>query len=164
MVIVLDIGNTRVKAGLFSGDRLLKAAAMPHGDAGAMGTFVAGAPAQRAAFGSVAGDDLPVLAALRERLPVERILPEGPLPIRTAYRTPGTLGIDRLANAVAAAARFPGRASLAIGLGTCIVHDLVDARGVHRGGAISPGFRMRAAAMHCHSATLPLVEPSADAP
>lgn len=164
MDLVLDIGNTRVKAGLFSGERLLLAAAMPPGDTAAMEAFAARAPVERAVYGTVAGDHPPVLDALRKRLPVERIRPEGPLPIRTAYREPGTLGIDRLANAAAVAARFPGRAALAIGLGTCIVHDLVDAGGLHRGGSISPGLRMRAAAMHRYSAALPLVEPAAEAP
>ncbi len=69
-----------------------------------------------------------------------------PLPFRLAYRTPLTLGADRLAAAVAAHALTDGRAVVAIDAGTAITFDVVSAEPPGRrsqpaflGGAILPG-------------------------
>jgi type III pantothenate kinase len=84
--------------------------------------------------------------------------------LRTAYRTPVTLGVDRLANALGAVSLFPGRAVIAVDLGTCITYDVVDAEGCYAGGLITPGMRMRAKAMNAYSARLPLVRPTGEPP
>ena len=89
--------------------------------------------------------------------PVYVVQASTPLPIGNAYGTPSTLGVDRIANAVGASMRCPGRPVLVIDAGTCITYDLVDASGTFQGGAISPGLAMRALAMHEHSARLPKV-------
>lgn len=80
------------------------------------------------------------------------------------YEDPSSLGVDRWANAVAAAHLFPARPVLAISLGTCITDDLVTADGVHQGGRISPGHHMRARAMATFTARLPLVDPPSGPP
>lgn len=86
------------------------------------------------------------------------------LPLKNNYRTPETLGKDRLAAAAGAVRLYPGQAVLIIGLGTCITYDFVSARGVYRGGSISPGLEMRLQAMHHFTEKLPLVkfDPEAD--
>ncbi|GAB3750676.1 type III pantothenate kinase [Spirosoma pomorum] len=81
-----------------------------------------------------------------------------PLPIRNAYGTPQTLGADRVAAAVGAAALFPRRDCLILDLGTCLTADLVDREGTFQGGLISPGLRMRFRAMHEQTARLPLID------
>lgn len=83
-----------------------------------------------------------------------------PVPIGNAYRSPETLGLDRLAAAVGAATLFPGRNVLVIDCGTALTIDTVTADGVFRGGCISPGLRMRLRALHDYTAALPLCEPS----
>ncbi|MCB0600003.1 MAG: type III pantothenate kinase, partial [Saprospiraceae bacterium] len=83
-----------------------------------------------------------------------------PLPIRNDYATPKTLGKDRLAGAVAAAAKFPGEPVLVVDAGTCVTYDLVDAENSFKGGYITPGLRMRFQAMHDFTARLPRVEPA----
>ena len=74
------------------------------------------------------------------------------------YDTPASLGLDRLAAALGAWYLASRKAALAIDLGTCVTYDLVDEKGVYRGGAISPGLKMRAKAMHAFTASLPEIE------
>ncbi len=78
-----------------------------------------------------------------------------PLPITIDYKTPETLGADRIAAAVGAAEVFPGKNNLVIDLGTCMTIDLIDAAGVFRGGIISPGLTMRMKAMANYTDQLP---------
>ncbi len=82
------------------------------------------------------------------------------LPFSIEYKTPETLGLDRLAGVAGAWARFPKKNSLVIDAGTCIKYDLVTSEGVYLGGNISPGVRMRLVAMHLLTNKLPQVEPS----
>ena len=53
---------------------------------------------------------------------------------------------------------YPGQEVLVIDLGSCITYDYLDAKAVHHGGAISPGFEMRYKAMNDFSGTLPALD------
>lgn len=77
------------------------------------------------------------------------------LPLKNRYKTPGTLGKDRLATAVGANYLFPSRNVLAIDAGTCIKYDFVNSKNEYLGGAISPGLDMRFKALHHFTAHLP---------
>jgi type III pantothenate kinase len=79
------------------------------------------------------------------------------LPIMNAYSSPGTLGADRIALAVAAHSFYPDKNNLVISLGTCITYNFVQKNKTFRGGAISPGFKMRLDAMHQFAYRLPEV-------
>jgi type III pantothenate kinase len=80
-----------------------------------------------------------------------------PLPIKNRYKSPGTLGKDRLAAAVAGAKLFPGLNVLVINAGTCITCEYVTAGGEYNGGSISPGLQMRFRALHTFTKQLPLL-------
>lgn len=81
-----------------------------------------------------------------------------PLPITLdTYKTPETLGADRIANAVAANFYSKDLNSLVIDIGTCIKFDFVQ-NGKFLGGSISPGYAMRLKAMHEFTGALPLLE------
>lgn len=82
------------------------------------------------------------------------------LPICMEYETPKTLGVDRVADAVAAVKLFPGREILIIDAGTAITIDYISADGCFLGGNISPGLEMRYKALHDYTAKLPLVSGS----
>jgi type III pantothenate kinase len=43
-------------------------------------------------------------------------------------------------------------------MGSCITLDLIDSSGTFQGGVISPGYKMRAKAMHSFTGKLPLLE------
>lgn len=81
-----------------------------------------------------------------------------PIAHSTVYTTRETLGLDRILLMEAAYHEFPKTNCLAIDMGTCITYDILDASGTHQGGSISPGWKMRATAMHQQTAKLPLVE------
>ena len=83
----------------------------------------------------------PVLAAAAEAAWATRpavVSAASPLPFRMAYRTPATLGADRLAAAVAAHALMGG-AVVAVDAGTAITLDVVSAEPAYLGGAVLPG-------------------------
>ncbi|MFN4299281.1 MAG: type III pantothenate kinase [Thermaurantimonas sp.] len=77
------------------------------------------------------------------------------LPFTIGYRTPFTLGSDRIC-LVAAAAQSKESASLIISAGTCITFDVLVGT-TYIGGSISPGVKMRARAMHHFTQALPEV-------
>ncbi len=81
-----------------------------------------------------------------------------PVPIKNLYETPETLGPDRLAAAVGAAAIDPGTNVLVVDFGTAITIDFVTADGEFSGGNISPGAGARFKALHQFTGKLPLLE------
>ncbi|MDD3876989.1 MAG: type III pantothenate kinase [Bacteroidales bacterium] len=81
-----------------------------------------------------------------------------PIPIFNAYKTPETLGKDRLAAAVGAHFLFPKQNVLSIDIGTCIKYDFVSAESAYLGGAISPGMTMRFKSLNNFTDKLPLIE------
>lgn len=159
--LVLDIGNSRTKLGLFSTGRLARYAAIANGHLSRVQELVGTSPLDRVVVGSVAQEDADLMAGLQAIGPVQVVTGGSPSHLRNLYTTPSTLGADRWANAVGASLLFPGRSVLAVSLGTCTIYDLVDAQGAYHGGLISPGFRMRARAMSEFTARLPMVEPVA---
>lgn len=78
------------------------------------------------------------------------------IPIRNLYRTPQTLGMDRLA-AVVGAYHITKADTLVIDMGTAITYDFITSKGEYMGGNIAPGIDMRLQALHQHTALLPLV-------
>ena len=87
-----------------------------------------------------------------------------PMPIEIDYRTPKTLGSDRLAAAIGAMEQAPGRNILVIDAGSAITIDLIDSKGHFRGGNISPGVRMRLTALHQYTSRLPQVDKEGEIP
>jgi type III pantothenate kinase len=81
-----------------------------------------------------------------------------PVPLEIAYKTPETLGLDRVAAAVGAWTLQPGKPLLIIDMGTAITVDFVRADGVYLGGNISPGLQLRFKIVHQSTHRLPLVE------
>jgi type III pantothenate kinase len=87
-----------------------------------------------------------------------------PIPIRNLYRTPQTLGVDRLAAVIAAYTTQPHHPALVIDAGTCITYDFIDKHGQYQGGNISPGMEMRLKALHEFTSKLPKIEASGETP
>lgn len=156
--LVLDVGNTRTKLALFQGDRLVKHGPMATHDRAALAAFIGDARLQGIGLGSTAAPDTAFVEHLGTWAPTTVLTGSSPSPLLNAYGTQHSLGADRLANAVGAVRRFPGRPVLVFDLGTCLTYDLCLADGTYCGGGISPGLHMRAQAMHAYSARLPLVE------
>lgn len=81
-----------------------------------------------------------------------------PLPIQIGYKTPKTLGRDRIAAVVGAHAIYPESDNCVIDIGTCITFDVILKSKLYVGGNISPGVELRLKAMNDYTARLPLVK------
>jgi len=79
-------------------------------------------------------------------------------PIKNSYKTPASLGIDRLAAAVGGNYFFPDKALLLIDAGTAITFDYVTVNNEFVGGNISPGMSTRFKALNNYTAKLPLLD------
>ena len=87
-----------------------------------------------------------------------------PIPLNIDYKTPHTLGSDRLAAAIGAMYEAPAKNLLIIDAGTAITVDFVDAERNFKGGNISPGIKMRLRALHEFTGRLPLIEKEGPVP
>jgi type III pantothenate kinase len=70
------------------------------------------------------------------------------------YPRPETIGPDRLANAMAARARF-GAPVVVLDFGTAVTLDVVNRRGDYTGGVIAPGLSAMTDYLHEKTALLP---------
>ena len=86
---------------------------------------------------------------------------ETKLPFKNLYKTPHTLGVDRLALVSASVKTYPKENVLIIDAGTCITFDFVNSNNEYKGGAISPGLNMRYQSLHNLTANLPLLKATA---
>lgn len=86
------------------------------------------------------------------------------LPIKNRYKTPQSLGKDRIAVVVAANYIKPKSYSLVIDAGTCITYDFINEKEEYLGGNISPGMNMRFKALNNYTQKLPLIESTENFP
>ena len=159
MNLVVDIGNTLLKLAVFDGGRLVAQQCVGELREETFAGLLGGARAARAVVASTRGEAPAIVEAVRRHTDyLLEFTPQTPVPIGNAYRTPETLGRDRLAAAVGAATLYPGRNALIVDFGTAVTLDFVSADGVFRGGCISPGMAMRFRALHEYTAALPLCD------
>ena len=157
MNLVVDIGNTLVKLAVFDDGRLVAQRCAERLLPSMLDDLLSGRRAAKAVVASTrgaTGDAAETVRPFADYL--LEFTPQTPVPIGNAYRTPETLGRDRLAAAVGAATLYPGRNVLIVDFGTAVTIDLVTADNTFRGGCISPGMTMRFRALHDYTAKLPL--------
>src|SRR5262245_19617428 len=81
------------------------------------------------------------------------------LPLVLKVDHPEKVGLDRLFNVLAAKSLVPaGRPAIVVDAGSAVTVDLMDEEGAFAGGAIFPGLRLMAEALHDQTALLPLVK------
>ncbi|MFA0961613.1 type III pantothenate kinase [Roseivirga sp. BDSF3-8] len=162
MHIVVDIGNTRIKTGEFIGQKMSVTHIFDTLDECRI--YLQTVKWDAAIASSVSTDSRELFACFSESHKVIYFDHTTPIPLTVAYRTPHTLGLDRLAAACGAATLHPAENSLVIDAGTSITYEIVEKGRVYLGGAISPGLNMRAKALHNFTARLPLIELPEEAP
>ncbi|MCQ2068612.1 MAG: type III pantothenate kinase [Bacteroidaceae bacterium] len=151
MILLLDFGNTRVKAAV------LENGSLRHVDDFMKMDIDGGL------WCSVHPVEPSVLEWMKEH-GMKRFAADTPIPIANAYSSPETLGMDRLAAAVGAWSMQQGHDLLVVDAGTAITYDFVSADGVYHGGNIAPGIGLRFKALHEHTGALPLVDAKGDIP
>lgn len=160
MNLIVDIGNTFIKAAVVECDKVLDMQRFTSlKDMSAAGFVEAYAPICRAIVASTSEDTAQVAEWLRG-LGIEplEMTPSTPVPIGNSYQTPQSLGVDRLAAAVGAVSEV-GEDCLIVDFGSAITIDVVEG-GVFRGGNISPGVKMRFQALHNYTRRLPECQPT----
>lgn len=158
MNLIIDIGNTLTKVGVFDEHKLVRKLTWKEWDLKLLQSILAKKKIDRVAVSTVGDLDQKVAAYLQEHFFFIQLNAETPLPIKNLYKTPKTLGKDRLAAVVGAFELYPKENSLVIDAGTCITYDLISAEGKYFGGNISPGIDLRFRAMNAFTAKLPLIE------
>jgi type III pantothenate kinase len=155
-VIVVDAGNTRIKVAAFLDDQIIRLDYFQVNQNQAFYQFLSFFKEAPIFVSSVLSDeDLNhFLGNEKKYLLFSRNLN---LPIKIAYDTPQSLGLDRLANAAAIQILHPEGNKVAIDLGTCIKFDFVNENGTYLGGSISPGLTMRYEALNHFTGKLPLL-------
>lgn len=158
--LVVDIGNSRVKAAVFSGTALEAKWTFPEEAVENFDEiFDSYSSINRSVLSSTRCENVELCRMLKGR--TEYFLEFAPgvdIPLCNCYATPLTLGCDRLAAAVGAMGLFPERNLLVIDLGSAVTADIVTADGRYLGGTISPGMAMRFRALHDHTGRLPMIE------
>jgi type III pantothenate kinase len=120
---------------------------------------------QKAIISSVVEEGPELLSAISKlQCPVVRFNNSMQLPLEIKYKTPDTLGSDRVAAAVGAWNETPGRNILVIDAGTAITVDFISKDGKYNGGNIAPGIKMRLRALHEFTNRLPLVDKEGEIP
>jgi type III pantothenate kinase len=78
--------------------------------------------------------------------------------LKIRYRNPLEVGADKIANALGAISRFPGRNLLILDFGTATTLCAVTKDREYLGGIITPGVNISMTALESHTARLPVVE------
>ncbi|MEQ9424437.1 MAG: type III pantothenate kinase [Cyclobacteriaceae bacterium] len=159
MNLAIDIGNTRIKAALFSGDELKKVSRWNSVDEALK--YLRQIKNHHIGICSVTGNHETLLDILTPENEVLILTHETKIPIGNQYKSPETLGMDRLAAVCGANEMFPGKDCLVIDSGTCITYDFLKNESF-MGGVISPGLKMRFRSMHQFTKNLPMIEEAND--
>ena len=153
MILVIDIGNTNIVIGVYSGEelvgsvRLSTRSSLTSDEAGLLVTgFLNRMGFTVEEIGQVVvGSVVPHLTSAFEET-TRRYLHSEPLTVSTDIKLPVTIdidqpdqaGADRIANAVAAFTRFGGPL-IVVDFGTATTFDVVNSDGAYIGGIISAG-------------------------
>lgn len=151
MNLIIDIGNTYIKTGLFSDDELIEQNSFMHED----GFFKY--------FNSINFKKAIISNVGRKSFQIDdkRVLVFDSntfIPVKNNYKTKQTLGLDRLAAVVGAFNKFKNNNILVIDCGSCITYDFLTSEGSYEGGGITVGLEMKLKALNNFTAKLPLVE------
>lgn len=160
--LTIDVGNTRTKVLLFEDDKIVNKEVIAYLTIPYLKKLPYNHKNANCII-SVTGkltSDIEQYLVQKFKTKYIRLTHDVPMPIKNLYRTPETLGRDRLAGVVGAYALFPEQNCLVIDAGTCITYDLINNKGEYLGGNIAPGVKMRLLAMNAFTAKLPIVEMS----
>jgi len=159
MILAVDIGNTRIKSAVFEGDVILESAVFTQKEfrKNIENILLKHSEITHLVVASVGNMDQKEFMYFENRVKIHLITQQDLFPFRNLYRTPLTLGIDRMVLTSGAVMQFPKQNRLVIDAGTCVTYDFVDASENYHGGAIAPGLRLRYESLHHFTAKLPLL-------
>lgn len=151
MNIIIDRGNSYFKLGLFQNDKLIEK--FRFSEEKELITEIETLNYDHAILCSV-GKHSELLEGLEK---LTMFSDSNLVPISNKYKTPHTLGLDRLAAVIGASVLFKNQEVLVIDSGSCITYDFLNIDKEYLGGGISPGIAMKFKALNNFTAKLPLV-------
>ena len=166
MLLVVDIGNSSTKLGVFEGDRLVSRIAIKtkrKAGASYISDEIDGRltqPIESAVIASVVPEmEQPVREYLQLEHNIDPLFVDHSfdLGLKVNYEPLTAVGIDRLVNASAAASIY-GTPCIVCSFGTATTIDAVSADGQYLGGVIAPGMQTMAKALHLAASKLPEIE------
>ncbi|MFZ5939428.1 MAG: type III pantothenate kinase [Bacteroidota bacterium] len=160
MNLVLDLGNTLGKIAICEGSQVVETAVFHEITSREIAYFVSAyKPLDGAIVSSVVNHSREIIDYLENLFGhFIELNHHTPLPLRNLYRTPETLGYDRIAAATGAHTIYPETNVLVIDAGTAITYDVITREGNYIGGNIAPGMDMRFRALNKFTSKLPLLE------
>jgi type III pantothenate kinase len=173
MLLALDVGNSQIFCGVYQGDELkttFRRTSSVHASSDEFGTFfrttlrenrVDPSVIRMAAICSVVPDAVRSLrSCFRKYFGFEAFVLEPGVKtgLKIRYRDPLEVGADKIANAIGALSRFPGRNLLIADFGTATTLCAVTKDKEYLGGIITPGIAISMAALESRTARLPAVE------
>jgi type III pantothenate kinase len=162
MHVVIDVGNSKTKIGIFNDAHLIDAFSFSSKQnwlktlEKSLHKIQTSYAVNHVLVANVSSNKIP--ASFFKSLGI-KLVNWKKTPLNITYKTPKTLGKDRIALATGASTLFPKKHVLVVSAGTCITYEFIHAKDGYLGGAISPGIRMRLQAMHTFTGKLPLLEP-----
>jgi len=162
MNLIIDIGNTRVKTVVFDKNNEIVGRKVNNNDLiiKDIEDLLANFNIKNAIVSQVGSDVLGLSELLQKhKIKLVKLDANLILPFKIVYKTPQSIGADRLALVAGAQLCQPDTNKLIIDAGTCITYDFIDKNNVYHGGAISPGLFLRYKSLHDYTANLPLLSP-----
>lgn len=162
MNLIIDIGNTRVKLAVFETDSLIEKVTTTKKN------FFKSVEKILHEFPKIKKGIISSVSNFteKEKTTLERLLKivvvnfKMQLPFTNKYKTPNTLGQDRIALISAASYLHKNKNVLVIDAGTCITYDFINSKNEYLGGSISLGLKTRYKALHNLTDKLPLLKPN----
>ncbi|MCF6297944.1 MAG: type III pantothenate kinase [Flavobacteriaceae bacterium] len=156
MNLVIDIGNTRVKIAVFKEDVMLSnnsfsLKAFPNN----IEKIIQKNIIDYVIIASVGDLKKEYIKFFNSSVKVLILTHKTKIPFKNKYKTPQTLGVDRIALIVAAVKKFPNKNTLVIDAGSCITYDFINDKNEYFGGSISPGIEMRYKSLNSYTSNLP---------
>ena len=163
MNLIIDIGNSYIKIACFENNEITNLKIYKKLSLNILINFTKNNPEIKSAIvSSVAKYPESIKNYLSDNYNFIELNNTTPLPIINKYKTPETLGNDRIAAVVGAISLFPNKDILVIDAGTCITYDFINSEKEYFGGSISPGLKLRFKSLHNFTDKLPLINDAID--
>ena len=173
MLLTLDVGNSQIFCGVYDGEDLkttFRRTSSIRASSDEFGTFFRvtlrenGVDPEEVEMAGICSVVPYAVHSLRNcfrkyfRFEPFLLQPGAKTGLKIRYRNPLEVGADKIANAIGALTRFPGRNLLIVDFGTATTLCAVTKDKEYLGGIITPGINISMAALESQTARLPTVE------
>lgn len=160
MNLIIDVGNSSAKLAVFKQGKLISKKRIP------LENIMNGINDIKKEFKSIEKAIISSVGNLKKReitcienyFKVFVLDASTKIPFQNHYKSPKTLGVDRIALVSASVKKYKELNVLIIDAGTCITYDFINSENNYLGGAISPGIRVRYQSLNNLTANLPLLK------